>query len=294
VTGTWGAAERLALLDKLTGSLAPATVAFWSARRAAVASGVIYSGRWEKYLRAMARGGALRRRALRRLFACRTLREQESCWRASWDGPAWRLLLAIVGKRALWRYVIREPGIALVPDELDIGAYLHACFERAATNVLLGDSAFASLMLLGRYREDGPLPLHMEGTHYETVKARLDRVEPVTASLAEYLGAAGRRFDAFSLSDFSSYAPGAAYEAIWRAVERVAAPGARVCERQFLVKAAPAAQAFVRDRRLEDELGARDGALVYSFVCGEFSQGNRRLTPSDPPAILAPPISFEA
>jgi S-adenosylmethionine-diacylglycerol 3-amino-3-carboxypropyl transferase len=94
----------------------------------------------------------------------------------------------------------------------------------------------------------------------------------VTASLLSYLGNAQvGSFSAFSVSDFGSYADDPTYRDTWQALARVAQPGARVCERQFLVPRDPAALCdvgFTRDLTLEAALAAADNSVVYTLLAG--------------------------
>jgi len=75
------------------------------------------------------------------------------------------------------------------------------------------------------------------------------------------------------VSDFGSYADDASYRATYRALRAVAAPGARLCERQFLVPRDPAAFSelgLARDSRLEQSLQRSDHSVVYDFVAGSL------------------------
>jgi hypothetical protein len=61
------------------------------------------------------------------------------------------------------------------------------------------------------------------------------------------------------------------YRNTWKEILRTASEGARVCERQFLVKRNPPAvvtPVLMRDESIEKELSEADNSIFYSFVVG--------------------------
>jgi S-adenosylmethionine-diacylglycerol 3-amino-3-carboxypropyl transferase len=265
--------ERLALYARVRPRLAPAARAFWDRRRSILARGVLYCGRWERFLRAMVAPAAFARRGLiARVFACRSLDEQRSLWLREWNTPGWDRYLGLLANRFMWTRIVREPGMRHIPPELDIVRCIRARFDRAAGSYLFRDSAWAWLVFHGRLNPDGPLPPHLQREHFDVLAAEAASVKLVSVSLLSYLeGPGAGSFSAFSLSDFGSYADDASYAATHRAVHRAALPGARLCERQFLVPRDPTripGLSLVRDAALERELAQHDNSVVYDFVAG--------------------------
>lgn len=274
--GVTASDRRQATYGHLRAQLPEATRRFWDARDALLARGVLYAGRWERHFRSLARlVGTVRPAARRRLFAAATVDEQAACW-ARWDDATWRAFLRVVTARTVWKHVLRDPGFYRhVPPEVDVAATLGAYLARAARTVIFRESAFTTLLFYGAYRPGGPLPLHLERAHYESLQRYAGRVRVVTGNLLGVLAQTDTRFSAFSLSDIASYTDPATYAQLWEAVARTATPGARVCERQFLVQrdAAPEAAGLVRDRALEATLQRTDRSLFYAFVAGRLDPG---------------------
>jgi S-adenosylmethionine-diacylglycerol 3-amino-3-carboxypropyl transferase len=250
--------------------------AFWDARAGMIRRGVLYEGGWEKYFRGLALAVGLARNGLREaLFASPTLDRQARLWDEAWDGPAWRLFLGSVSGRTVWRTTFGDPGFyAYVPPEFPVVRYIAEKFRAAARNVLLRRSHYAELLFFGHYR--AALPPYLRRECFDVIRDRLGRIQPETAPLGDYLeGWASGAFDAFSLSDFASYTDRREYDRIWKGVLRASAPGARVCERQYLVKRtlpAFARGAVVRDSALEADLEARDASLFFSFVAAKVKE----------------------
>jgi S-adenosylmethionine-diacylglycerol 3-amino-3-carboxypropyl transferase len=107
----------------------------------------------------------------------------------------------------------------------------------------------------------------MRAGEFERLKSMLPRLELRTISLEAFLETPeAAEFDAWSLSDFSSYSTAQQHEAIWRTLAQTLPPGATVCERRFLVKLEPKSIGAMRlDRSLAAALDATDRSFVYDF-----------------------------
>ena len=102
----------------------------------------------------------------------------------------------------------------------------------------------------------------------------MDRIEIMEDSLSNFLTTKKDEITAFSLSDFSSYAPTADYFQIWKDIIDAAKPNAKFCERHFLVKRNPE-QTYPEIKRnsdLESALLNSDEAAIYSFCAGTINK----------------------
>lgn len=247
----------------------------WDRRQRLIRRGVFYGGRWERFLRWMVRPAAqVRERLIDQLFESPDLCTQHRLWRERWDTPGWASYLRLLALRPLWTKLLREPGMAHIPADFDIAGYMRRRLNDAASRILFRTSPWAWLVLRGQLSAMAALPPHLERRHHSTLAEAARRVTPVCASLQRHLeGAAAATFDAFSLSDFGSYADDQTYGATWRAIGRTASPGARFCERQFLVLRDPsllAGVALERDPALEAHLDLQDDAIVYRILAGRL------------------------
>ena len=265
--------ERAVRYQQIRQGLSSNCRTFWDAHTQRIVAGVIYCGRWERYLQLMARVVHLARgKTIRGILGSVNVEEQTLRWRAATAGLGWRSLMQLLSMRPIWRYIAREPGIDLVPPEVDIAGLISDRLAVAAQQHLFRECAFAGLLVTGRYF-NGVLPCHLEARHYATIRAQLEKIELVTTSLAEHLHVTADRYDAFSVSDFGSYAPPDVYRTIWTGMQRSAAPGARACERLFLVPRDPQSivgDRFTREPDLEQAAARLDRSFIYRFVIGSF------------------------
>jgi hypothetical protein len=104
----------------------------------------------------------------------------------------------------------------------------------------------------------------------KTVRRRLTSI-PVRCCHSSRLPRA-RKFDAFSLSNFSSYTTEDDYRQTWEKIVIKAKHGARFCERQFLVyrtlEQYVAGESLDRDQEMETLFELTDSTLFYKFLIG--------------------------
>jgi S-adenosylmethionine-diacylglycerol 3-amino-3-carboxypropyl transferase len=270
LTGLRDDPRRLDRLDALLPHVSEAARGFWRANRHIAAPGLLYCGRWEGFLRRFGGWAGSRRQALAdRLLRCPDMATQRALWNADWDDWQWRLFLRALALRPVWRWGLREPGIAYVPADFDMTGYARARFDHAAHDLHLARLPFAWLLLNGGYTA-GVLPPYLTEAGHDVIRARIDRLSLRTQSLQDaVMGAAPGSFDGASLSDYSSYCDVAEQRAVWHGLARALRPGGVVCERKFFNKSGmelPADHGFHRDAALEAQLDAADGAWFYTFV----------------------------
>lgn len=264
--------KRAATYQQLQPSLSAQAQAFWDKHPAYIKNGVLYCGTWERLLRSMLWLARPRKKLIEQLMSAPSLAAQRTIWTTKWDNLVWRFYLKLIANQFLWKHVVREPGAKLIPSSFDVYAYMKARLDHMGTRFDLKTNHYAHLMLRGKYSPPCVLPHHLRPENFELIKQNIDKIEVVTASLTDYLAETKEQFNAFSLSDFSSYAPPEIYQQIWQGVAETAAPQARVCERQFLVKRSPEnhCPTLKRDAELEKKLNEEDEAYIYTFCVGRL------------------------
>jgi S-adenosylmethionine-diacylglycerol 3-amino-3-carboxypropyl transferase len=272
--------SRIKIYRALRKSLSADSRNFWDRQTQMVERGVIYQGGWEKYFRLLAGViGFIRPHSILKIFDCRDIDEQALLWRKIWNDKDWRIFLRCVSSRFAWKYLFHDPGFyQYVPHHFSIHSYLKERLNYGFENLSAQGSPFAALLFTGKFKGKGGLPPYLQEKNYLTLKDNLSRVQMVTQSLAEYLEICNEnQLDKYSLSDFSSYTDEKDYKRIWEGIVRSASNGARVCERQFLVKREVPKDIqpwLKRDYGLEKELMNTDNSLFYTFIVGEIKRGN--------------------
>jgi S-adenosylmethionine-diacylglycerol 3-amino-3-carboxypropyl transferase len=103
--------------------------------------------------------------------------------------------------------------------------------ERLSCEFSLDDNYFA-WQAFGRSYSDraaGPLPPYLKEAHFETIRARADRVEVLNRSFTEYLKSRpDRSLDRYVLLDAQDWMTDQQLNDLWREITRTARPGGRV------------------------------------------------------------------
>lgn len=264
--------SRQSIYASLAPQLSSETRAFWDQKTSLIDRGILYCGTWEKLLRVLSKTTVLRRRKVDQLLNAESLSEQISCWEQHWSGFFFKTYLKLLSNRFLWTNIVREPGARLIPPEFDVAGYLHRRLEMMAKHSMMRENPYANLLFHGRYQPGCELPPHLQEGNFEIIKEQIHRVQIIDEDIESFLTRHTSQFDAYSLSDFSSYAPLDTYQAVWKAVGKSAKSSARFCERQFLVKRELSQECLERDGDLEQRLEELDHTCLYSFSAGSVSK----------------------
>jgi len=154
-----------------------------------------------------------------------------------------------------------------------MAAVLRDRVERLSCDFSLDDNYFAWQAFGRSYsdREAGPLPPYLKQVHFETIRARADRVEVLNRSFTEYLKSRpDRSLDRYVLLDAQDWMSDHQLNELWREITRTARPGARAI---FRTAAEPSLlpgrvdDVVLRQWRYEAEqsrdLTRRDRSAVY-------------------------------
>ncbi len=248
----------------------------WDRNLRMIEKGVIYQGRWERYFRKLARLlQIIYPNMLDRIFGCGCVEEQAMLWQEMRCSSLWRRFLHLSTSHFAWKYLFRDPGFyAYLKKGFSVYEYLDDRLTAFFNNQKAGESPFATLLFFGRYNPDRCLPLHLRSQHFKTLKENLACIQIVTQALQEYiLNYSKNGPNKYSLSDVASYTSPGDYRMFWKHLAKSAPQGARVCERQFLVKRQLPndVDGFVtRDTNLEDELARTDDSIFYTFVVAKM------------------------
>ena len=261
--------DRLALWKRVRSALSAEDATYWDARTRMIKRGVWYAGLWERVLRFGAKGTRLiRGRQIEALFDAANVETQGRIWADKFDDWIWRASIRMLGRPWVWTRLIGEPGGAFLPSPDQVEQRLAGAFNRASNTFLFRESDFASLILRGTSALPYALPLHLLAENYDTVRARLDRLDIRLAGLHELDESV--EADAFSLSDFGSYTTPETYAAAWRGVMKAARPEAKFVERVFMNPLPLPFDALRLDEDLSSQLTTADRAIIYDIRAGRI------------------------
>lgn len=271
--------ERLATYGRVRARLSETARSFFDRHAAGIDAGVLYHGRLERYFKGVS---AVTRLAqpfgLRKVFEAPNLAAQRSLVKRL-ESPIWRFVGETLCRRSVLRLFSGDPGFfRYLPPDLPLHQVLYGRIHEHLRENLFRENSLLQLVFFGRYVWEPSLPIYLHADTFSEVKDALEqvRIEIVTATVEDALAAAGQdRFDAFSLSDISSYLDDNSHHRLFERLLETAKKDARVCSRSNIRHRPLAAEHAGRIRRadsqLEQELALRDHACVHEFLVGAIS-----------------------
>jgi S-adenosylmethionine-diacylglycerol 3-amino-3-carboxypropyl transferase len=273
--GSRPSARRLELYRRCAtcGGLDADARSFWDARPELVAAGIGAAGRFERYF-ALFRRWCLplvaSRRTIEDLLVPRARAERERFHRERWDSWRWRLLFRVFFSRFAMGRLGRDPEFFRYVEG-DVAARIMVRARHALVELDPSRNPYLAWILLGRHA--AALPCALRPEHFETIRARIDRLHWTCMPIEDALDERGR-WDRFNASDIFEYMAPAASERLLARMADAGRPGGRIAYWNMLVPRSRPESLADRLRPLDDEarrLFAEDKAFFYArFVLEEI------------------------
>lgn len=212
------------------GGLPSAAAEFWNARTQQIASGIGSAGKFESYFRLFRRwvlpfihGRAVVNDLLRE----RAEDDRRRFYDDRWNTLRWRLLFRVFFSRFIMERLGRDPSFFKYVE----GSVSDRILERARYALRELDpwvNPYLHWILTGTH--GNALPLALRAEHFETIRARLDRVEIHLGSIESWLDSDKHRtvFDRFNLSDIFEYMSESSTETLLRRLASSSRVGGRL------------------------------------------------------------------
>jgi len=261
--------RRTALYHKLRPVLSHEARAFWDGNTALLEKGAMFAGRLERYL--LAFGKLMRalygRKRIRRFFDCATLAEQRTFYDQEIDGPLWRTIFDMFFSRTVMTRAKDKEHFRLV-DFDNFGKIFRARTEHAFTQIPIRSNYFLGLILLGHYLDEDALPPYLQRENFETMQARVDRVEIFTGEIEQFLTSMpDNTFTRFNVSNLFDWISQPIFVRLHEEIVRTGQNGARMANwNTLLARAIPSDEvpSIERFPELGAELLKRDRAFLYA------------------------------
>ncbi|HLZ65705.1 MAG TPA: DUF3419 family protein [Aliidongia sp.] len=266
--GSRPSARRGELLARAASRLDTGRHRFWAERRDLVERhGIGGVGRFERYFR------LFRRYMLPLVHGAGTVHglleprsaEARARYYARWNSLRWRLLLRLFFARWTMARLGRDPAFFDFAE----GDLPSQVADRARSALVDQDPAanpYLAWILTGRHQD--ALPLALRAEHFDTIRARLDRIELHHGAL-EAIAQPGLQADGWNLSDIFEYMAPAEHETAYRRLLAATRPGGRLVYWNMLApRACPPALAgqVIAHGEAAAALHRRDKAFFYRTV----------------------------
>src|SRR5579863_4412153 len=175
--------NRLGVFESIKSDLSAQALAYWRSRARAIEDGVVYQGRYERFLRYFRRLVYLIQgtRRMDGLFQSHTLEEQRDYFDRVWNTAQWRILFHLLFNKQ----VLARRGLSADYFKFDDGAASFADSflqrsRRALRDIPIATNYFIAQYLLGRYTSADAAPAYLRKEHLPVIRQRLNRIGIVT------------------------------------------------------------------------------------------------------------------
>ena len=232
-------AHRRWLYARLRTQLTYAARTYWDRHETAVSAGALDAGASERFIRVvcwLVRNVVHSDQLVHRMLACRSLAEQRTLFDREWNTRRWRwLFAALLNRWSMSRAY--DPRFFANIGRANFAEHFLRLARHALTEVPIADNYFLHKMFTGRYpveRAEG-VPAYLGEEGFAEIRNGEGQLLLVDASVTGHLRTLpDRSVNAFALSNVCEWLDEAGTIALFREVERVAAPGARVVFRNFV------------------------------------------------------------
>lgn len=267
--GSRRSARRSELLDRVAQALNEEDQAFWAARKSEIiAYGLGGIGKFERYFRIMRKGllpFAQSRATIDAVFHARDRAARQAFIAERWNNWRWRLLLRFFFSNFVMGRLGRDPAF-FDHVEGSLAAHVARRIDHAAIDLDPSQNPYLHWILTGTHGE--ALPLGWRPEHFETIGARLGRLDIRPGSLERFV-ATGERADGFNLSDIFEYMDAETFAAVYASILSAAKPDARLVYWNMMVsRRAP--DAFAHNIHRLVEIEARGKAMDKAFFYSDF------------------------
>lgn len=196
--------NRLGVFNKLKVHLSPAARSFWEGKLPDIKSGVIYSGKFEKYFQLFVRRIlplVHSQKTINDLLAEKTAEEQVYFYKHNWNTGRWRILFKIFFSKILMGKLGRDKAF-LSEVKVKVGPHI---FNRAAQelqSVHAQQNGFLRYALTAGFGDW--LPHYLRKENFFLVKMNIHKLQLHHAPLDELL-LTQKKFDCMNLSNIFEY-----------------------------------------------------------------------------------------
>jgi S-adenosylmethionine-diacylglycerol 3-amino-3-carboxypropyl transferase len=265
--------DRLLTYNKLKEELSDGAKAFWDQNAPLIEKGFLINGRYESFVKLVGRIMLLiqGKKRINGLFKDKNPEEQQDFYRQYWDSKRTRLMFDLFFNK----YVLAKRGLKGDYFHFDDGSDSFSTsffnrFSRALRDIPVKGNYFLHLYLKGCYRSLDELPDYLLEKHFNTIKARLDRIKVVTADAKEWLSAMpDNSLNCLGLSNICELMDQEDTLRFFNEVYRTACPEARISFRNLMIpREVPEIlhDRIVPDKTLSKTIYENDRSFVYGKV----------------------------
>ena len=273
--------NRFQLYGRVRDFLQPKSTGYWDAQSKKIQRGIIHCGRYEAYMRMLKKfviKPLVSRRVLTKFFDTDDPGERTVLFRKKWENFRWWFLTRVMLSRRMNTLLFDKAFFAYLDEKFSFGNHFAAKAKRAVTQLPIRENHFLSYILLGKFYDDERLPLYLRRENNDIIRSRVDRIELVTESCANYFSSLpDSSISKFNFTNIFEWMSDDAYELLLKETIRVAKDGAILTYRNLLVfrEHPPALDMHIRSlETVARSLHQQDLSFIYNnYVVEQIQKG---------------------
>ncbi len=196
--------NRLEVYKELKADLSHSAIDYWNKNDAAIQSGVIHVGKFEKYFQLFSRKVLPlihSKRKVNELFAEKSAEEQQQFFIKKWNTWRWRLLFKLFFSKWFMGRKGRDKAF-LNEVKTNVGSEIFKRSEEHLSSVNCQKNSMLHYIMKGEFGNF--LPFYMQEENFNLIKNNLHKIELFNGFPDQAIEKFGK-FDAFNLSDIFEY-----------------------------------------------------------------------------------------
>jgi S-adenosylmethionine-diacylglycerol 3-amino-3-carboxypropyl transferase len=262
--------DALAAYDSARGSLDEVTRGYWDKRRDDIATGLMMSGRLERYISRFQRDHlsmVWSHDLIENLLSSPDLSAQRWLFAEEANTDEFRERFEAYFGRENMAAMGRDPAQFEHVDEGDVGGYFRKRFTWVCTQLSLPGNPYIEAFLTGAFRDMWFAPPYLKAEHFETLRQRVDRITLVVDEVERHLHECDAgRYNKANLSDIFEYMSEELADRVFGALADRLRSGGRIAYWNLLVPRAPSEKLgdkLTALSELSDKLWRQDRSWFY-------------------------------
>lgn len=202
--------NRLELFQQIRSFLPSETARFWDKNQKQIASGIIYTGKFDRYLRFFANKIVPlihTKKQVAKLFEPKSKEAQAAYYSEVWENKRWKWLFKVFFSETIMGKLGRDPAF-FNEVKVPVSTFVFNKSKSHLSDVACQDNYFLYYILNGSFGEK--LPHYARKENFEVIKANIHKLELVQKTAEIYR--VKKRFTKFNLSNIFEYMDDQAFE----------------------------------------------------------------------------------
>ncbi|MEW6710803.1 MAG: DUF3419 family protein [Candidatus Riflebacteria bacterium] len=224
--------NREQLFTRVCEHLSDDAKSYWKAHHEKIRSGIMLSGRQDRYLRLVAKVIKLiqGRESINRIFSAGDLQKQQEIYDKYWNIWLWRCFGSLIFNQQIMNHFFHKDHFRYAQKDEHPALIFRRQTERIFRDVPLKDNFYLFFAFNKTYPGPENCPAWLKKSNFSALKQNIDRLSIITGELEQFIfSQPDNSIDCFNFSNIFDWIDENNFIRLMRETARVATKGARLC-----------------------------------------------------------------